>query len=460
VLLYNADLNTGNGLTPFTNAYDTALLPSNAIVTIYDGNFQPGHLIFTATNFSVLKPGLATVSVERVGGALGVLTVQCATTNASTKSATNGINYIGVTNTLTFTNQGIGPETMTVQTLQDYSVDGNLNVGLVMFNATNVGSIANDSGILSASVGPIAANLTIVESDSYGTLNFAAPLSYGVPNFNIAQNAGSALITVTRTSGTTGTLVANYTTAAYTNAAMANSTTPPSGYQAAVAGLNYSTTSGTLTFLPGVTSQTFSVPIYYTSGETVVTNRILSLLLTNINVNITGTYPNKYATLTILDPQLILNTAGSVDTTTMDGLGFNGYVNSLAVQPDGNILAGGDFTFFNQYPFDYVGRLLTDGNYDSTFLFNQAGANGNVLQVLSETTNSVQTNDGAILIAGSFSTVDTINRNGVARLNLNGSLDETFNPGSGADSTVFTAAETLLPTALTNAQGLYLTELS
>jgi uncharacterized delta-60 repeat protein len=459
--LFNAQLNTGNGLTPFTNAFDTALLPSNQVVFIYDGNFQPGHLIFTAPAFSVLKPGLATVSVERVGGALGELTVYCATTNFGANTATNGTNYIGVTNVLTFTNQGIGPETMTVQTLQDNSVDGNLTVGLVLYGATNVGSIANDSGILSAGAGPITNILTIVESDSYGTLNFAAPLNYGVPNFNIAQNAGSALITVSRTSGTTGTIVANYTALTYTNATMANSTTPPAGYQAAVPGVNYSTmVAGTLTFLPGVTSQSFVVPIYYTSQETVVTNRILSLALTNIIVNTNGKAPNKYGTLTILDPQLVLNSAGSVDTTTMSGTSFNGYVNSLAIQPDGNILAGGDFTFFNQYPFDYVGRLLTDGNYDSSFLFDQAGANGNVLAVLSEITNSVQTNDGPILIAGSFSTVDTINRNGIARLNLSGTLDETFNPGSGADSTVFAAAETLLPTAQTNAQGNLLTELS
>ena len=451
LVLFNPALNTGNGLTPYTNAFDINIPPlvySNAIVSIIDGNFAPGHLIFTSGNFNVLKPGLATVSVQRVGGALGQLTVQCATSDGT---AINGTNYAGVTNTLTWNDQDVAVKTMTVQTLQDNAVDGNLKVNLRMFNATNVGNINNDVSILNASVGPITATLTILESDSYGALDFAAPLNNGVPNFNIAQNAGQALITIVRTSGTTGTDIVNYTTAL--------DATPPPGFASALAGVNYSATSGTLTFGPGVTSQTFFVPIYYNQGETVVTNRVLTLALTNGSANVSAQFP-KYATLTILDPQLILNQAGAVDTTILNGTGFNGFVNSLALQPDGSLLAGGNFTFFNQYPFGYVGRIDPNGNFDSTFLFDQAGANGDVMQVLSQSTSSTQTNIGPVVIVGSFSTVDTINRSGVARLNLDGSLDETFNPGSGADSTVFAVAETLLPTGLTNSAGVALTNLS
>jgi hypothetical protein len=89
-----------------------------------------------------------------------------------------------------------------------------------------------------------------------------------------------------------------------------------------------------------------------------VADRIVGLqLFSGSPTNIAGQFP-KTAILTILDPQLHLNSAGSVDTTTQNGLGFNGLVNSLYLQPDGSILAGGEFTYFNSYPFDYVARLL------------------------------------------------------------------------------------------------------
>jgi hypothetical protein len=43
--------------------------------------------------------------------------------------------------------------------------------------------------------------------------------------------------------------------------------------------------------------------------------------------------------------------------------------------------------------------------------------------------------DGKVLIGGDFTTVNGTNRNHIARLNANGSLDSTFNPGTGAEGT-------------------------
>jgi hypothetical protein len=39
------------------------LVPSNTVVTIIDDHFQPGYLSFSSPSYSVLKPGLATISV-------------------------------------------------------------------------------------------------------------------------------------------------------------------------------------------------------------------------------------------------------------------------------------------------------------------------------------------------------------------------------------------------------------
>ena len=44
--------------------------------------------------------------------------------------------------------------------------------------------------------------------------------------------------------------------------------------------------------------------------------------------------------------------------------------------------------------------------------------------------------DGKIVVGGSFSTVDNVALNGIARINTNGSTDTTFNPGTGANGPV------------------------
>ena len=43
---------------------------------------------------------------------------------------------------------------------------------------------------------------------------------------------------------------------------------------------------------------------------------------------------------------------------------------------------------------------------------------------------------GQILIGGDFTAVNGIGRNGIARLNPDGSLDPTFDPGQGATNAV------------------------
>ena len=45
--------------------------------------------------------------------------------------------------------------------------------------------------------------------------------------------------------------------------------------------------------------------------------------------------------------------------------------------------------------------------------------------------------DGKVLIGGCFTSVTSTTRNHIARLNTDGSLDTSFNPGTGASSTVY-----------------------
>jgi len=126
-----------------------------------------------------------------------------------------------------------------------------------------------------------------------------------------------------------------------------------------------------------------------------------------------------------------LNADGSTDHTFLNGLsGANGTVYCLAVQADGKVLIGGAFTGVNGLRRDRIARLNPDGSLDETFLNGLSGANGSVLCL------AVQA-DGKVLVGGDFTTVNGVSRNRIARLNPDGSLDETFLDGlSGASGTV------------------------
>ena len=408
------------------------LVPSSTVVEIIDGNFQPGHLEFSQPSYSTYKGLPATVTVNRVGGAKGQLNVYCGTSDGT---GTNTINYTGVTNLLTFQTGSITPQTMTIQTLQDYFVEGAKTVNVFLFGATNQGvtSSTSNNQILAF---PSNVVLTIEDVDSYGTFSFSAP------NYNILQNAGQALITVVRTGGTVGAATVNYSTS--------NTTNIPAGYGEALARHElWRGQRGADVRAGGDEHKLCRADLLYTWRDDAGQSCGQFGALQRQSGGHLESIPQERLVLTILDNQLVLSPAGSVDLTTDNGLGFNDYVTSLALQPNGDLLAGGNFTFFNQYPYNYVLRLNGDGSYDSTFLFGQAGANGTVDQVLSQVAKRSQT-AGNVLIVGGFSQVDQVNLAGVARLNVDGSLDGTFNPGAGADNTVYAIAQQFLPGATTN----------
>ena len=123
-----------------------------------------------------------------------------------------------------------------------------------------------------------------------------------------------------------------------------------------------------------------------------------------------------------------VHTNGTVDVTFAPGAGANGQVRALALQSDGRVVIGGDFTLVNNTNRSRVARLNADGTLD--LAFNPGlGANAALLAV------AVQ-GDGKILIGGLFTNFNGVARAGLARLNVDGTLDATFNPGTGANDYV------------------------
>jgi uncharacterized delta-60 repeat protein len=102
---------------------------------------------------------------------------------------------------------------------------------------------------------------------------------------------------------------------------------------------------------------------------------------------------------------------------------------TTAIQSDGKIIIGGSFTTYNGTLINNIARLNADGTLDLTFNPG-TGANDSVLGT------AIQS-DGKIIIGGGFTSYNGTAINRIARLNADGTIDLTFNPGTGVSNYVF-----------------------
>lgn len=123
---------------------------------------------------------------------------------------------------------------------------------------------------------------------------------------------------------------------------------------------------------------------------------------------------------------------GDVDPVFASGGGADGAVHALVVQPDQKILVGGFFTRLDGIVQNKIGRLNSDGSPDLGFNPG-AGANGFVRTIALQT-------DGRIFVAGDFTAINGLAYNYLARLNRNGSVDQTFKPGDGPNNLIWAVA--------------------
>lgn len=166
----------------------------------------------------------------------------------------------------------------------------------------------------------------------------------------------------------------------------------------------------------GTTDNSFNVG---TGASGIISSAALQhdgkILITGGFTSYNGTAKNRIARI---------NADGTLDTTFEPGSGFNSY-NAIAVQTDGKILIGGYFTSYNGVARKHIARLNSDGTLDTSF--------GSAVGLDSTVREIVLQPNGKILIIGDFLAFDGISRKCIARLNADGSLDTTFNPGNGAN---------------------------
>lgn len=123
-----------------------------------------------------------------------------------------------------------------------------------------------------------------------------------------------------------------------------------------------------------------------------------------------------------------LNADGSRDLTFDADSGFNNYVQTIAVQPDGKVLIGGRFTEFNGLPQKYFVRLNADGSKDTSFDVAEA-FNHRVTQIEMQA-------DDKIFVAGNFTTFNDEDQRFMVSLNPDGSKDTNFDVGTSYSSYV------------------------
>ncbi len=107
-------------------------------------------------------------------------------------------------------------------------------------------------------------------------------------------------------------------------------------------------------------------------------------------------------------------------------------ITALALQSDGRILVAGDFTNFNGVARPHLIRLNTNGSLDVNF--------SSVMQPGDRITAMAVQPDDKILLCGTNSMGAPLAGVGILRLQRDGSLDSTFDPGDGATGPITTLA--------------------
>ena len=163
--------------------------PSTAVLTITDNDVPPpGTLQLSAATYSVAENGgTATITVTRTGGSAGAVGVTVTTSNGT---ATAPADYTAVTQTVSFAAGDTANKTVTIPIVDDALVEGNETVDVTLSAPTGGATLGT----------PSTAVLTITDNDVAppGTLQLSAA------TYNVAENGGTATITVTRTGGSAG----------------------------------------------------------------------------------------------------------------------------------------------------------------------------------------------------------------------------------------------------------------
>jgi hypothetical protein len=219
--------------------------PATGTVTIADDD-PAGQIDFKSLHYDVDEAdGQATVTVQRLGGVGGSVSIDYATSDGT---ATAGPDYAAASGTLNWAAGDSADKTFTVPVSWDGRAEGPESINLAL---TNPGG--------GSDLGP-----NTVAVLSIGDDGASGPLALTSTSYGVGEADAVVTITVTRLGGSLGgPVTVDYATSGGT----------------ATAGSDYGTANGTLTFGPGEASKSFTVPV--TSDSTHEGDETFQVTLSN-----------------------------------------------------------------------------------------------------------------------------------------------------------------------------------
>ncbi|MFN9616251.1 MAG: Calx-beta domain-containing protein, partial [Dolichospermum sp.] len=390
-----------------SNATNASIADAQAQGTITNDDVALPTITLAVSPSSVTEDGTTNLiyTFTRTGATTNTLTV-----NYSIAGTANSTDYTGATpgtgKTITFA-AGASTATLTIDPTADTIVESNETVALTLATGTGytigtttavTGTITNDDLLPNLN---LSANQTIVEGNT---------------------NTQNVTYTVTLSKTSTQTITVQYATA--------NGT--------AIAGSDYTSTSGTLTFNPGVTSQVINIPILNDSineaNETFTLN-----LASPINASL-GTAKTATTTITdTLSASVTTTLPGGVENLTLTGtaaINGTGNANNNVFQGNSanNTLSGLDGN--DTYRFlantvlgtDKITETTTGGIDNLDFTGTTAAVNVNLGITTSQTVNS----NLKLILSANNVIENATGGTGNDRLTGN-ALNNILNGGSGND---------------------------
>ncbi|HEY0430095.1 MAG TPA: Calx-beta domain-containing protein [Pyrinomonadaceae bacterium] len=337
--------------------------PGTTSVTIADDD-TAGTVQFSSAVYGVGEAGgEVVITITRTGGAASGVSVDYQTDNGT---AVVGLDFTDIFGAVTF-GANETSKTFSVPIINDTLDEPDETFSVSLSSPTGGATIGT----------PNPAVVTIADDDTAGALQFSAA------NYDFGEAGGAAVITVTRAGGAASGVSVNYATSSGT----------------ATAGIDYTATSGTLTFAANETSKSFAVPII--SDALDEPNETINLTLSSPTGGATPGNPNQ-AILTIVDddptPSLSINdvsvtegSAGTVNATfTVSLSAASGQTVSVnfatadgtATAPSDYVAGSGSVTFnagetSKQISVAVNGDTVVEGN--ETFSVNLSGATNAVI---------------------------------------------------------------------------------
>jgi uncharacterized delta-60 repeat protein len=417
----------GNETVRLTLTNTTALVElgeqSRATLVILD---SARSVYFSDPEYSVNEGGTnAAIALTRAGSLVGDVTVTLSTSNLT---AAAGYDYVGFTNLITFTN-GESLKTVLLPFISDDGIPEFTEALALTLTAGSVGVS-----------GPPTVTLHIFDNDP----------GPGFPDQRFDPGVGASRFVRALALQTDGKLVVggaftnfggfgqNFLTRLQTNGLVDTNFTTGTGPNALVSGIGLSSDGH------------IAIGGAFSNYNGQAFNRVVRLT-TNGLPDPFFTQPLSFDSainglVSQADGKILVGGAfkvpasgvarirvnGTLDLQFDPSTGADGPVNAVALQSDGKVLIGGGFTNVAGFPRPRLARLGTNGILDVT-LPAITITNGNIFAL-------APAPGGKIVIGGSFRYVNGFPRSGIARLNGDGSLDLTFNPGTGVTGTVYTVS--------------------